>query len=141
MSFTRSSDPGYDVAAAVTSENLVGEIFTRRKEEMVVLFEVKEDKRFSDTHRFYIEQDCHLNSLGRFSKSGITTTKSDYWVFVTRGGRALHAYDIETVKYAVENFGAPIFENNRPPNPSRGTCVTLTQLEESARIREQDDDN
>jgi hypothetical protein len=92
--------------------------------------EVKTDRRWHQTGNLFIETECYYQTTDTWEKSGISVSKATHWAFVLEDSVLI----IPTfrLREALHDNPRPI-TCNIPPNPSRGTLITVGTLIEHIR--------
>jgi hypothetical protein len=92
--------------------------------------EVKTDRRWKDTGNLYIETECYYKETNTWEKSGINASKATHWAFVLEDSVLI--VPTFRLREAIHDYPRPI-TCNIPPNPSRGTLITVGTLIEYIR--------
>jgi len=92
--------------------------------------EVKTDRRWKDTGNLFIETECYYQTTDTWEKSGISVSKATHWAFVLEDSVLI--VPTFRLREAIHEHHRPI-TCNRPPNPSRGTLITVGTLIEHIR--------
>ena len=92
--------------------------------------EVKTDRRWKYTGNLYIETECYYKTTDTWEKSGIMVSKATHWAFVLEDSVLI--VPTYRLREAIYDNPRPI-TCNIPPNPSRGTLITVGTLIEHIR--------